>query len=131
MRVWKCEGMGAIGLITYMRTDSLRISDDARRDGCAFIKERFGDAYLPEKPRTFKSRSSAQDAHEAIRPTMPGAGAGAGKGLPDLRPIPAVQADLGPLHRQPHGQLRSTTPAKRISLAGKYVFKASGYSVKL
>ena len=63
--------MGAVGLITYMRTDSLRISDDARRDGTAFIRERYGERYLPEKPRVFKSRSSAQDAHEAIRPSMP------------------------------------------------------------
>ncbi|MBQ8752599.1 MAG: type I DNA topoisomerase, partial [Clostridia bacterium] len=65
------EGIGAVGLITYMRTDSLRISEDARRDGTAFIKEHYGDSYLPEKPRYFKSRNNAQDAHEAIRPSMP------------------------------------------------------------
>ena len=62
------EGIGAIGLITYMRTDSLRISEDARKEGNDFIRETYGADYLPAKPRTFKSRNNAQDAHEAIRP---------------------------------------------------------------
>lgn len=57
------------GLITYMRTDSLRISEEARAAATAFIKESYGAEYLPEKPRYFKSRNNAQDAHEAIRPT--------------------------------------------------------------
>ncbi|HPZ00674.1 MAG TPA: type I DNA topoisomerase, partial [Clostridiales bacterium] len=57
------------GLITYMRTDSLRISEEARAAATAFIKASYGAAYLPEKPRYFKSRNNAQDAHEAIRPT--------------------------------------------------------------
>ncbi len=57
------------GLITYMRTDSLRISEEARAAVNAFVKREYGDNYLPEKPRYFKSKASAQDAHEAIRPT--------------------------------------------------------------
>ncbi len=60
---------GITGLITYMRTDSLRISTEARNAGNAFIAARYGDNYLPEKPRYYKSKSGAQDAHEAIRPT--------------------------------------------------------------
>ncbi len=64
-------GVGAIGLITYMRTDSLRISEDARRDGTVLIRDLFGEQYLPEKPRYYKTKKSAQDAHEAIRPTVP------------------------------------------------------------
>ena len=64
-------GIGAIGLITYMRTDSLRISEDARAAANDFIKETYGDRYLPEKPRYYKSRANAQDGHEAIRPTTP------------------------------------------------------------
>ena len=64
-------GLGTTGLITYMRTDSLRISEEARASPVALIRERFGDDYLPEKPVYYKSRSSAQDAHEAIRPAMP------------------------------------------------------------
>lgn len=65
------EGMGATGLITYMRTDSLRISEEARAAAAALIAGTFGEQYLPKKPRYFKSKSSAQDAHEAIRPTLP------------------------------------------------------------
>ncbi len=57
------------GLITYMRTDSLRISEEARGATRAFVTEKYGEKYLPEKPRYFKSKASAQDAHEAIRPT--------------------------------------------------------------
>ena len=64
-------GIGAIGLITYMRTDSLRISEDARALATEFIKETYGERYLPEKPRYYKSRANAQDGHEAIRPTTP------------------------------------------------------------
>ena len=63
------EGIGPTGLITYMRTDSLRVSADAMNEAKNYIKETFGDAYIPAKPRVFKSRASAQDGHEAIRPT--------------------------------------------------------------
>ncbi len=63
------EGMGAVGLITYMRTDSLRISDEAKNAAAELIKSVYGAEYLPEKPRTYKSKSNAQDAHEAIRPS--------------------------------------------------------------
>ena len=64
-------GMGTLGLITYMRTDSLRISDEARAAANEYITGRYGKNYLPEKPRVFKTKASAQDAHEAIRPTTP------------------------------------------------------------
>ena len=62
-------GYGVTGLITYMRTDSLRISEEARAATNAFISANYGDKYLPDKPRYFKTRSNAQDGHEAIRPT--------------------------------------------------------------
>ncbi len=61
---------GPTGLITYMRTDSTRISDDAVRDVRALIGSRFGAAHLPAEPNIFKSKKTAQDAHEAIRPTL-------------------------------------------------------------
>ena len=64
------QGIGAVGLITYMRTDSLRISEEARAAGNEFIKNTFGVEYLPEKPRYYKTKANAQDGHEAIRPTM-------------------------------------------------------------
>lgn len=60
---------GSVGLITYMRTDSVRISEDALREARTYIQNRFGKDYLPAKPRVFKTKSAAQDAHEAIRPT--------------------------------------------------------------
>lgn len=60
---------GATGLITYMRTDSLRISDEARSAGNKFIAEKYGDKYLPKSPRIYRSKVNVQDAHEAIRPT--------------------------------------------------------------
>lgn len=62
-------GDTVVGLITYMRTDSVRISDLAITEVRRFIKEKFGDEYLPSKPRVYKSSKSSQGAHEAIRPT--------------------------------------------------------------
>ena len=63
------KGYGSIGLITYMRTDSLRISEEARAVGNEYIKEAYGPQYLPDQPRYYKTRANAQDGHEAIRPT--------------------------------------------------------------
>jgi len=60
---------GAVGLITYMRTDSTRVSDAALSEVRGFIGSEYGDAYLPGKPNLYKSKKDAQDAHEAIRPT--------------------------------------------------------------
>lgn len=63
------ENGGNQGLITYMRTDSLRISTDAQNAALEYIKNTYGERYCPETPRVYKSKSSAQDAHEAIRPS--------------------------------------------------------------
>ncbi len=63
------EGEGTLGLITYMRTDSLRLSDEAMADAAAFIQSRYGKNYYYGKFHVFKTKSGAQDAHEAIRPT--------------------------------------------------------------
>jgi DNA topoisomerase I len=60
---------GQVGLITYMRTDSVQLAPSAVQEVRELIKTRYGDRYLPEKPRTFQSKKSAQEAHEAIRPT--------------------------------------------------------------
>ncbi|MBQ0111201.1 MAG: type I DNA topoisomerase [Oscillospiraceae bacterium] len=65
------KGHGFTGLITYKRTDSLRISEEARAQANDVISDKFGKNYLPEKPRYYKSKASAQDAHEAIRPAVP------------------------------------------------------------
>jgi DNA topoisomerase-1 len=60
--------LGPVGLITYMRTDSVRIAEVARQAAKKFIEEHYGPEYVPEKPNIFKSRKTAQEAHEAIRP---------------------------------------------------------------
>ena len=60
---------GSVALITYMRTDSVRVSNDALDQVRGLIGSRYGQPYLPEKPNFFKSKKDAQDAHEAIRPT--------------------------------------------------------------
>ncbi len=64
-------GRGTVGLITYMRTDSLRISEEARAQAATAIEDIFGKEYLPDKPRYYKTGANAQDGHEAIRPATP------------------------------------------------------------
>ena len=60
---------GSVGLISYMRTDSTRVSNDALAEARDFVREKFGANYIPENPNVYKSKKDAQDAHEAIRPT--------------------------------------------------------------
>ena len=121
--------MGAVGLITYMRTDSLRISDEARAAASAYIGEKYGQAYLPESPRVFKTRGNAQDAHEAIRPTMP-----------DLSPDKVKDSLTGDQYKlykliwerfiaSQMANAEYNTVAADIN-AGEYLFKASGFTVK-
>ena len=122
------EGIGAIGLITYMRTDSLRISADAVNEASKYIGETYGDKYLPAKPRFFKSRTNAQDGHEAIRPSTP-----------SLSPISiksSLSTDQFKLYKliwdrfiasQMADCIHKTTQADIT--ANGYVFKASGYKV--
>jgi len=63
------KGHGTVGLITYMRTDSVRIADEAQKSALEYIEENYGKEYLPETPRVYKGKKNIQDAHEAIRPT--------------------------------------------------------------
>ena len=122
------EGLGSIGLITYMRTDSLRISEDAIRDAGEYIEGRWGKKYLPAKPRHFKSRAGAQDGHEAIRPSTISLTPDQVKG--------SLTSDQYKLYKliwerfiacQMAGCVLSTTQA--TIQAGKYLFKASGFHV--
>ena len=62
-------GSGPSGLITYMRTDSFNVASEAQESARTYISETFGAEFIPQKPNTFKARKSAQEAHEAIRPT--------------------------------------------------------------
>ena len=62
-------GIGNTGLVTYIRTDSLRVSDDAYNAAAKYILGRFGESYIPSRRRVFKNKNNSQDAHEAIRPS--------------------------------------------------------------
>lgn len=63
------KSTGLVGLITYMRTDSTRISKEAQTEARRFVSDKFGEKFIPEESRVYKTKSGAQDAHEAIRPT--------------------------------------------------------------
>ena len=122
-------GIGAVGLITYLRTDSLRISDEARKEGNAYIAATYGKEYLPEKARHYKSRAGAQDAHEAIRPTMPNLTPAEVKG--------SLTNDQYKLYRLVWERFIASLMQQAIHdtcqadiEAGDYLFHASGYSVK-
>ena len=64
------KGYGTVGLITYMRTDSVRISKEAQEKAISFINNQYGENYVPKEPRVYKGKKNIQDAHEAIRPTF-------------------------------------------------------------
>ena len=90
---------GSVGLITYMRTDSTRVADEAIVAVRETIGATYGDVALPEKPNVYKSKESAQDAHEAIRPTSFDLPPDAVRDFLKPDELEALQADLGPLHR--------------------------------
>lgn len=123
------KGRGSVGLITYMRTDSTRISADAQNEAREYIKTKYGQDYIPENPKIYKNKSASQDAHEAIRPTYM-----------DMAPevikefLSAEQYTLYKLiwDRFISSQMSSAiydTVSADIS-AGKYTFKANGSKVK-
>ena len=123
-------GEGAMGLITYMRTDSLRIAAEAQAAAKTFIAERWGDNYVCKTARKWKSRSAtaAQDAHEAIRPSMP-----------ELTPDEVEQSisgDTAKLYRLIWSRFMASQMADCIQdtvsasiTAGDYLFRASGFRV--
>ncbi len=122
------EGYGTTGLITYMRTDSLRISNDAIAEVTEYIRGKYGEAYLPTKPRFFKSRSNAQDGHEAIRPSIPS--------LTPEQVKSSLSVEQYKLYKliwerftacQMAECIHKTTQAEIV--ANGYTFKASGYRV--
>ena len=123
-------GHGTVGLITYMRTDSLRIAAEAQAAAKTFIAERWGDNYVCKTARKWKSRSAtaAQDAHEAIRPSMP-----------ELTPHEVEQSisgDTAKLYRLIWSRFMASQMADCIQdtvsasiTAGDYLFRASGFRV--
>ncbi len=123
-------GHGTVGLITYMRTDSLRIAAEAQTAAKNFIAERWGENYVCKTARKWKSRSAtaAQDAHEAIRPSMP-----------ELTPDEVEQGisgDTAKLYRLIWSRFMASQMADCIQdtvsasiTAGDYLFRASGFRV--
>ena len=123
-------GHGTVGLITYMRTDSLRIAAEAQAAAKTFIADRWGEGYVCKAPRKWKSRSAtaAQDAHEAIRPSMP-----------ELTPDEVEQSisgDTAKLYRLIWSRFMASQMADCIQdtvsasiTAGEYLFRASGFRV--
>lgn len=123
-------GHGTVGLITYMRTDSLRIAAEAQAAAKTFIAERWGENYVCKTARKWKSRSAtaAQDAHEAIRPSMP-----------ELTPDEVEQSisgDTAKLYRLIWSRFMASQMADCIQdtvsasiTAGNYLFRASGFRV--
>ena len=121
--------LGAVGLITYMRTDSLRISDEAVQGAREYITGKYGEQYLPEKPRVYKKKSNTQDAHEAIRPTMPS--------LTPEQVKASLILDQYKLYKLIWERFTASQMADALldtvsaSIdCGDYTFKASGYSVR-
>ena len=119
----------SVGLITYMRTDSVRVSHDAQEAAKDFILRRYGDEYYPEKPNIYKSKKSAQEAHECIRPALP------------LHTPESIKTHLSPdqfkLYELIWNRFISSQMTKAVYLvtsvdieAGDYLFKASGASMK-
>lgn len=123
-------GHGTVGLITYMRTDSLRIAAEAQAAAKTFIADRWGEGYVCKTSRKWKSRSAtvAQDAHEAIRPSMP-----------ELTPDEVEQSisgDTAKLYRLIWSRFMASQMADCIQdtvsasiTAGEYLFRASGFRV--
>lgn len=123
------EGIGAVGLITYMRTDSLRISDEAKKSAADYIETVYGKNYLPDKPRAFKTKNNAQDAHEAIRPSLPE--------LTPERVKSGLTSDQYKLYKLIWSRFIASQMANAlldtVSVdieANGCIFRASGYSVK-
>ncbi len=123
------KGSGSTGLITYMRTDSLRISDEARKAGNGYILKTYGDKYLPKTPRIYKTKSGAQDAHEAIRPTNVYL-------TPDSLKE-SLTTDQYKLYKLIWERFVASLMANCVQntvtvdiVSSDYLFKASGYSVK-
>lgn len=121
--------IGTTGLITYMRTDSLRISEEARAAAEKYISGKYGKDYLPAKPRYFKTKSGAQDAHEAIRPTS--------VTLTPESVKESLTAEQYKLYKLIWERFIASLMAVCVQntvnadiTAGDYLFMASGYSVK-
>lgn len=123
------KGHGTVGLITYMRTDSVRISDEAQDAAIEFIKSTYGDEYAPKTKKVYKGKKGSQDAHEAVRPSNVGITPQVAK-----ESLTSDQYKLYTLiwNRFVASQMESALiDSTSINIEnGSYGFKASGYKVK-
>jgi DNA topoisomerase-1 len=124
------KDMGPVGLITYMRTDSQRVSDEARVQAYEYIEKKYGADYIPETPNKYKTKSNAQDAHEAIRPTHP-------ELTPDEVKASGVSSDQYRLYKLIWERFMASQMSKCLMntvsadiSANGCIFKASGHSIK-
>lgn len=122
-------GMGAVGLITYMRTDSLRISEEAKQSAANYIEAVYGKNYIPSTSKNYKAKGNVQDAHEAIRPTMPE--------LEPQRLKACLSSEQYKLYKLVWERFIASQMAAAlydtvsIDITAKdYLFKASGFSVR-
>ncbi|GAE88949.1 type I DNA topoisomerase [Acetivibrio straminisolvens] len=123
------KGVGAVGLVTYIRTDSTRVSEEAQNQAAEYIKEKFGESYLPKERNIYKNKSASQDAHECIRPTSV-----------EMDPE-SVKESLSKEQYRLYKLIWDRFVASQMAPAvydtinadieaGKYLFKASGSTVK-
>ena len=125
----KLKKEGNVGLITYMRTDSTKISESAREEAQNYVSEQYGNNYIPPKPRVYKSKKGAQEAHEAVRPTS------------ILRSPEAIKSELTKDQYRLYKLIWERFTASQMAsavfnvvsidiTASGYVFKATGSTVK-
>ena len=122
------QGYGTLGLITYMRTDSLRISDEAYFAAKDFIAEKYGEKYVPPYRRNFKTKRNAQDAHEAIRPTN--------INITPRIAYGSIQGDIAKLYKLIWERFTASQMADCVQetvsadiKSGRHLYKASGFTV--
>ena len=119
------EGEESVGLITYMRTDSVKVSDDARDAAKEYILKKYGKKYYPTTPNSYKSKKRAQEAHESIRPTLP------------LRSPESIEQFLSPEQHKLYELIWKRFISSQMSQAeyavstvlvkaGKYLFRSTG-----
>jgi len=123
------KGVGAVGLVTYIRTDSTRVSEEAQQNAAEYIKMKFGEEYLPKEKPVYKGKSNSQDAHECIRPTSV-----------DMDPE-SIKDSLSKEQYKLYKLIWERFVASQMAAAvydtisadieaDKYIFKASGSSIK-
>lgn len=123
------KGHGAVGLVTYIRTDSVRISAEAQHETKEFIGQKYGAKYLPEETRVYKNKSASQDAHEAIRPTY--------VTMEPEEIKESLSNDQYKLYKLIWGRFVASQMASAVYdtvavdiSAAKYIFKANGSKIK-